>query len=101
MLFGLCNALATFQKLMDTDLRGLVGSECLVYLDDVIVFGKTAEEHTARLCEVFRGLREVGLKMKPEKRQLMKRKVAYQAVTSYQKKESLRTKAKPVHCESG
>ncbi|KRX58425.1 Retrovirus-related Pol polyprotein from transposon 17.6 [Trichinella sp. T9] len=74
MLFGLCNALATFQKLMHTGLRGLVGSECLVYLDDVIVFGKTAEEHTARLCEVFRGLREVGLKVKPEKCQLMKRK---------------------------
>ncbi|KRZ57472.1 Retrovirus-related Pol polyprotein from transposon [Trichinella nativa] len=77
MLFGLCNALATFQKLMDTGLRSLVGSECLVYLDDVIVFSKTAEEHTARLCEVFRGLRELGLKVKPEKCQLMKRKKDY------------------------
>ncbi|KRX65792.1 Retrovirus-related Pol polyprotein from transposon 17.6, partial [Trichinella patagoniensis] len=62
MPFGLCNAPSTFQRLMETVLRDLVGSDCLVYLDDVIVFGKTAEEHTARLREVFRRLREVGLK---------------------------------------
>ncbi|KRY24768.1 Retrovirus-related Pol polyprotein from transposon 17.6, partial [Trichinella britovi] len=49
----------------------------LVYLDDVIVFGRTAEEHTARLQEVLDRLRKVGLKVKPEKCQLMKRKVAY------------------------
>ncbi|KRZ65375.1 Retrovirus-related Pol polyprotein from transposon, partial [Trichinella papuae] len=66
-----------FKRLMETALRGLVGSDCLVYLDDVIVFGKTAEEHTARLREVFRRLQEVGLKVEPEKCRLMKRKVAY------------------------
>ncbi|KRX79010.1 Retrovirus-related Pol polyprotein from transposon 17.6 [Trichinella sp. T6] len=77
MPFGLCNAPATFQRLMETSLRGLVGSKCLVYLDDVIVFGRTAEEHTARLQEVLDRLRKVGLKVKPEKCQLMKRKVAY------------------------
>ncbi|KRY03065.1 Retrovirus-related Pol polyprotein from transposon 17.6, partial [Trichinella patagoniensis] len=75
MPFGLCNAPATFQRLMETSLRGLVGSKCLVYLDDVIVFGRTAEEHTARLQEVLDRLRKVGLKVKPEKCQLMKRKV--------------------------
>ncbi|KRZ52550.1 Retrovirus-related Pol polyprotein from transposon [Trichinella nativa] len=75
--FGLCNAPATFQRLMETALRGLVRSKCLVYLDDVIVFGKTAEGHTARLREVLRRLREVGLKVKPKKCRLIKRKVAY------------------------
>ncbi|KRZ81449.1 Retrovirus-related Pol polyprotein from transposon [Trichinella sp. T8] len=77
MPFELCIAPDTFQRLMETALRGLVGSDCLVYLDDVIVFGKTAEEHPARLREVFRRLREVGLKVKPEKCRLMKRWMAY------------------------
>ncbi|KRX56874.1 Retrovirus-related Pol polyprotein from transposon 17.6 [Trichinella sp. T9] len=62
---------------METALRGLVRSKCLVYLDDVIVFGKTAEGHTARLREVLCRLREVGLKVKPKKCRLIKRKVAY------------------------
>ncbi|KRY49831.1 Retrovirus-related Pol polyprotein from transposon 17.6 [Trichinella britovi] len=75
--FGLCNAPAIFQRLMETALRGLVGSKCLVYLNDVIVFGKTAEGHTARLREVLRRPREVGLKVKPKKCRLIKRKVAY------------------------
>ncbi|KRZ82907.1 Retrovirus-related Pol polyprotein from transposon 17.6 [Trichinella sp. T8] len=52
---------------METVLRGLVGSKCLVYLDDVIVFDRTDEERTARLYEVLRRLREVGLRVKPKK----------------------------------
>ncbi|KRZ58227.1 Retrovirus-related Pol polyprotein from transposon 17.6 [Trichinella nativa] len=77
MPFGLCKAPATFHRLMQMALRGLVESKCLVYLDDVIVFGKTAEQHTARLREVLRRLQEGDMKVKPEKRWLMKRKVAY------------------------
>ena len=45
MPFGLCNAPATFQRLMDLVLAGLQWSDCLVYLDDVIVVGRTFEEH--------------------------------------------------------
>ena len=41
MLFGLCNAPATFQRLMNLTLSGILWTECLVYLDDVIIFGNT------------------------------------------------------------
>ena len=44
MPFGLWNAPATFQRLMDNVMRGLQWKTCLVYLDDIIVFGKTFSE---------------------------------------------------------
>ena len=47
MPFGLCNALAIFQCLMDTVLAGLHWERCLVYLDDIIILGKTLEDHIA------------------------------------------------------
>ena len=49
MPFGLCNAGATFQRLMDIVMSGLHLDICLVYLDDIVVFAKTAEEHLQRL----------------------------------------------------
>ncbi|KRY29757.1 Retrovirus-related Pol polyprotein from transposon 17.6 [Trichinella spiralis] len=73
MPFGLCNAPGTFQRLMERTLSGLVGKSCLVYLDDIIVFSATEEEHLTRLEEVFQRLKGVGLKIKPEKCQLMKK----------------------------
>ncbi|KRZ74487.1 Retrovirus-related Pol polyprotein from transposon, partial [Trichinella sp. T8] len=77
MPFGLCNAPATFQRLMEKALRGLTWKTCLVYLDDVIVFGKTEEEHLERLEGVLSRLQSVGLKIKPEKCQLMRQSVRY------------------------
>ena len=65
--FGLNNAPATFQRLMDLLLSGLKWNSCLVYLDDVIIFVRTFEEHLFRLKEVFRRFREAGLKLKPSK----------------------------------
>ena len=55
--FGLCNAPATFSRLMDRVLAGLHWETCLFYLDDIIVFSSTWEEHLARLREVFERLR--------------------------------------------
>ena len=67
MPFGLCNAPATFQQLMDMVLAGLQWNNCLVYLDDVIVVGKTFEDHLQNLRNVFGRLRAAGLKLQPKK----------------------------------
>ena len=52
---------------MDLLLSGLKGNTCLVYLDDVIIFSHTFEEHLFRLKEVLERFREAGLKLKPSK----------------------------------
>ena len=67
MPFGLTNAPATFQRLMQLVLAGLSWRQCLVYLDDVILFSRTVEEHSDLLQEVFQCFREHGLKLKPGK----------------------------------
>ncbi len=67
MPFGLANAPATFQRLMDSVLAGLKWHECLVYLDDIIVFGATFEQHLERLERVFERLDKVGLRLKAKK----------------------------------
>ena len=67
MPFGLCNALPTFQRLMQNCLGELNLTYCLIYLDDVIIFSETPEEHLLRMRVVFNRLREHGLKLKPSK----------------------------------
>jgi hypothetical protein len=51
--YGQSNSPASFQRLMDFVLRDLVGTECYVFIDDVIIFGNTIEEHAARLFHVL------------------------------------------------
>ena len=67
MPFGLTNAPATFERLMETILAGLHWTTCLVYLDDVIVFADSFEQHLQRLDEVLTKLQEAGLKLSPKK----------------------------------
>jgi len=67
MPFGLCNAPATFERLMEQILQGLVTKICLVYLDDVIVFGKTFEKMAENLKQIFIRFREANLKINPKK----------------------------------
>ena len=55
MPFGLCNAKGTFQRLMEFVLAGLQWQTCLVYLDDVIVYGRDFDEHLERLEKSFSG----------------------------------------------
>ena len=77
MPFGLCNAPATFQRLMERVLSGLHWTACLVYLDDIIIFSKTVEQHLALLRDVFSRLRRAGLKVKPSKCHLLQTSVHY------------------------
>ena len=77
MPFGLTNAPATFQRLMERVLAGLQWQICLVYIDDVIIFSKTFDEHLRHLSQVFRCLRQAGLKLKPKKCFLFQQKVKY------------------------
>jgi len=77
MPFGLCNAPATFQRLMERVLSGLHWTACLVYLDDIIIFSKTVEQHLALLRDVFSRLRQAGLKIKPSKCHLLQTSVHY------------------------
>ena len=67
MPYGLCNALATFQRLMQNCLGELNLTYALIYLDDVIVFSRTEEEHLHRLWVVFAHFLKHGLKLKPSK----------------------------------
>ena len=56
MLFGLVNAPATFQRLMEVVLSGLARQVCVVYLDDVLIFGRTIAEHNTNLTQVLERL---------------------------------------------
>ena len=75
--FGLCNAPATLSRLMDRVLSGLHWETCLFYLDDIIVFSSTWEEHLARLRQVFERLRHADLKLGAEKCAFTAKEVSY------------------------
>src|SRR6266516_5687451 len=62
---GLNNSPSVFQRLMDLVLKGVQWSSCLVYIDDVIIFGTSFEELMVRQTEVFQRLRAANLKLKP------------------------------------
>ncbi|UYV79843.1 hypothetical protein LAZ67_18000901 [Cordylochernes scorpioides] len=61
MPFGLCNAPATFERMIDNVLRGLKWDMCLCYLDDIVVYGSTFKEHLTRLYKVLRCIKQAGL----------------------------------------
>ena len=67
MPFGLCNAPATFQRLMERCMSELNLRDCLIYLDDIIIFSSTVEEHLERLEAVFSRLAQHNLKLKASK----------------------------------
>ena len=79
MPFRLCNVPAMFQRLMQNTLGELNLTYCVIYLDNVIVFGCTEEEHLECLCVVFERFWEFNLKLKPSKCSFFQLEIVYLA----------------------
>ena len=77
MPFGLCNAPATFQRLMQIVLAGLEWDCCFVYIDDILVASRSFEEHLSHLQLVFDRLSKAGLRLKPKKCLFLHEEVPY------------------------
>ena len=77
MPFGLCNAPATFQRLIKIVLAGLARDTCIVYLNDILVMGAMSEEHWQNLTKVIDRLHEAGLWLKPTKCHLVQKEITY------------------------
>lgn len=75
--FGLTNSPATFQRALNDILRPVLGKFAMVYLDDIIIYSKTFEEHLDHLRQVFQLLRKANLKIKLEKCEFMKKELKY------------------------
>ena len=77
MPFGLKNAPAIFQRAIDDVLREYIGKICYVYIDDVIVFGKTLEEAVYNLELVLNALNKAGLKVQLDKSEFLKKEIEF------------------------
>ena len=75
--FGVCNGPATFERLMDSVLAGMHWQSLLVYLDDIIVFGRSFSEELQRLEDVFRRMKSANLKLNPKKCLLFRPEVRF------------------------
>lgn len=74
---GLKISPSSFSRLMTIAMSGLDTTKCLVYLDDIIVFGKSIEDHNRNLIAVFEKLRKVNLKLNPKKCNFFKTELLY------------------------
>ena len=81
MPFGLTNAPAVFQRLMQrvlSDLNPEEGPDFVsVYIDDILIFSSTLEEHMEHICKVLEHLMAAGLKLKPRKCHFLQQEVEY------------------------
>ena len=77
MPFGLCNAPSTFERCMELVMKGLQWKTLLIYLDDLIIFSDSFDQHIERLDEVLTRLGEAGLKLKPSKCNLFQEEVVF------------------------
>ena len=89
MPFGLTNAPSLFQRMMERVLSGSHLKTCLVYLDDIICFGKTVSDLKDNLEEVFAKIDHAGLKLKAEKCHLFHRKLQVFGTHSFRERSRM------------
>ena len=77
MPFGLKNAPSTFQRVMDNVLQDLQGKICLCYMDDIIIFSTSLQEHMQSLSKVFERLRRSNLKVQLDKSEFLHKEIGF------------------------
>ena len=77
MPFGMKTAPATFQRLMDLTLTGLIGTELFVYLEDIFIYAYTLEEHEIKSNNLAERLRKANLHLQPNKCEFLRPEVGY------------------------
>ena len=77
MPFGLTNAPSVFQELMNHVLKGIRNKYAMAYIDDILIYSRTFEEHVQRISEVFKRLEKANLKLKLKKCEFLKTRVKY------------------------
>lgn len=77
MPFGLKNAPATFQRSMDNVLSGLQRNELFVYMDDIVVYARSIEEHEVKFNRLMKRLADANLKLQADKCEFLHKEVAY------------------------
>ena len=92
MPMGLSGAPATFQRLMNATMSEFLFDFLLVYLDDLLIYSKTFDEHLEHLERLLKRITETGLKLKPSKCQFLRKEVTYLGHT---------ISAEGVRCDAG
>ena len=77
MPFGLKNSPATLQRMMDNAFRGLIGNKCFAYIEDIMIFGKTLNQHNQNLEKVLQRIKELGLRLEQTKCEYLKPELEY------------------------
>ena len=77
MPFGLKAAPSTFQRMMNSVLRDLIGDRCFVYMDDLLTLGETLAEHHKKLRNVFQQFRTYNIKFEPDKCEFLRPELNY------------------------